>query len=92
MQRETIASPAFPQLSVPAVTIAPMGRGEPLPGLRRARTRKFWRQEDLAQASGVNRSTIGLIEARGKAADIATIRKLAEALEVSADELLRQPE
>lgn len=73
-------------------TMALMGRGTALPGLRRARELKAWRQLDLALASGVNRTTIALIEARGKAADLETMRKLADALGVTPAELMHPPD
>jgi transcriptional regulator with XRE-family HTH domain len=70
-------------------TMLPMGRGEPLPNLRRLRFAKGMRQQDLAEASGVNRTTIALIEAQGKAADVATAKKLAQALGVELADLLK---
>ena len=76
----------------PRFTIALMGRGMPLPALRRIRHAKLMKQGELAAAAGVNRTTIALIEAQGKAADIATIKKLAEALGVEASDLMAPAE
>ena len=78
-------------LAPPARTMTAMGRGTGLPGLRQVRVAKLMRQVDLAKASGINRTTIALIEAQGKAADLDTIRKLADALGVEPAELMRPP-
>jgi transcriptional regulator with XRE-family HTH domain len=61
--------------------------GEKLKELRLA---KFWSRDELATASGIHRDHIGRLE-RGGDHDSRppTVRKLAEALEVSPSELLR---
>ena len=59
-----------------------------LPGLRPAREAKLLTQQELADASGVNRSTISQLEAGTRSAHLRTIRRLAEVLGVSAQELL----
>ena len=66
-------------------TIAPAAG---LPGLRVAREAKLLTQQELADASGVNRSTISQLEAGSRNAHLRTIRRLAEVLDVSAQELL----
>lgn len=51
------------------------------------RQRRLLTQEDLAKKSGVGTATIARIEA-GQGARLSTLRKLAEALDVTADQLL----
>jgi DNA-binding XRE family transcriptional regulator len=59
-----------------------------LPGLREARETKLLTQQELADASGVNRSTISQLEAGTRSAHLRTIRRLAQVLDVPAQELL----
>jgi transcriptional regulator with XRE-family HTH domain len=59
-----------------------------LPGLRAAREAKLLTQQELADASGVNRTTISQLEAGARNAHLRTIRRLAQVLDVSAQELL----
>jgi transcriptional regulator with XRE-family HTH domain len=59
-----------------------------LPGLRAAREAKLLTQQELADTSGVNRSTISQLEAGVRSAHLRTIRRLAEVLDVSAQALL----
>jgi transcriptional regulator with XRE-family HTH domain len=59
-----------------------------LPGLRAAREAKLLTQHELAAAAGVNPSTISQLEAGNRNAHLRTIRVLASALSVSAQELL----
>jgi transcriptional regulator with XRE-family HTH domain len=59
-----------------------------LPGLRAAREAKLLTQQALADTSGVNRSTISQLEAGTRSAHLRTIRRLAEVLDVSPQELL----
>ena len=66
-------------------TIAPAAG---LPGLRAAREAKLLTQQELADTSGVNRSTISQLEAGTRSAHLRTIRRLAEVLGVSAQKLL----
>lgn len=55
---------------------------------------KLWRehrglgQNELSQASGVNRVQIGDIETRGKTGSVETLKKLAETLDISVDDLI----
>ena len=55
--------------------------------LRRWRQRRLLTQEELAEKAGVGVATIARIEA-GQGARLSTLRKLAQALDVTADELL----
>jgi len=59
-----------------------------LPGLRAAREAKLLTQHELAAAAGVDPSTISQLEAGNRNAHLRTIRLLAGALSVSAQELL----
>ncbi len=63
-----------------------------LPGLRSARERRLMTMEALHQATGVAVSTIVHLEAGRQEARMSTARKLAEALKVEPEELLRAPE
>jgi transcriptional regulator with XRE-family HTH domain len=57
--------------------------------LQDARLAKFWSRDELAKASGIHRDHIGRLE-REEISNprMATIRKLAEALEVDPAELV----
>ena len=59
-----------------------------LRGLREARERALLTQEELAGKSGITVSTISRLENGLQAARISTIRKLAAAVETTADELI----
>lgn len=59
--------------------------------LREWRTRRLLTQEELARKSGVGVTTIIRIEA-GQGARISTLRKLAKALAVTADQLITDDE
>ncbi len=61
-----------------------------LPGVRYWRIRRTLLQRQLADAAGVNLTTVQRIEAGGLAG-LETASKLAEALEVDAEQLLEQP-
>jgi DNA-binding XRE family transcriptional regulator len=61
-----------------------------LPGVRYWRIRRMLLQQQLADLAGVNLSTVARIEAGGLAG-IATLSKLAKALRVDADDLMREP-
>jgi len=60
--------------------------------LKHWRERRLLTQADLAQKSGVSEVTIARLETRRHQARFSTIRKLAEALGVSADELADEGE
>lgn len=56
--------------------------------LRQVRDAKALSQAELAEKANVSRNTIARIEAHGAGATYATLRKLAEALGVSPQELV----
>lgn len=56
--------------------------------LRAQRLRAFMTQQDLAQETGLAKSTISLLERGRQLARISTVRRLAEALDVDPGELL----
>ncbi len=62
-----------------------------LPGLRAAREAKLLTQIDLAERSGVNRSTISDLEVGSRSARCRTIHQLAAALDVSPQDLVAAP-
>src|SRR4051812_43632555 len=70
------------EVSVPATATG-------LPGLRAVREAKLLTQQELAKASGVSRLTISELEGGVRSARLQTIRRLAVALEVPAQELLQ---
>ena len=57
--------------------------------LKRIRTKKKMSQGDIARALEVHRAYISGIESGKRNPTLATIKKLADALKVSADELLK---
>ena len=57
--------------------------------MKRIRTKKNMSQGDIARALEVDRGYISNIESGKKNLTLATIQKLADALKVSADELLK---
>ena len=57
--------------------------------IKRIRTRKKMSQGDIARALDVDRGYISNIENGKKNPTLATIKKLADALGISADELLK---
>jgi transcriptional regulator with XRE-family HTH domain len=59
--------------------------------LKEWRTRRLLTQEELAKKSGVGVTTIIRIEA-GQGARISTLRRLAQALAVTADQLITDDE
>ena len=61
----------------------------PVPGLRATGLRQLLTQHQLSERSGVSRPAIHRIEG-GQPAWLNTIRKLADALQVEPDELLRE--
>lgn len=60
--------------------------------IRAARERKGWRQEDLAQESGIARANIARLERGHQVPKLATLRRVAAALSLEADALLKAPE
>ena len=56
--------------------------------LKKARTRKLWTQEQLAENAGVSPSTVVNIERDQAEPHFSTIRKLSKALDVDPLELL----
>lgn len=63
------------------------GKGIMLPNLRRERERHGWTLRELQEESGVDASRISKIE-NGQGAQGRTVRKLAEALEVTTADLV----
>ena len=59
--------------------------------LRLLRTIKGWSQEDLAEASGLDRSYVGSIERGERNVSLDNIEKLAGAFGIGLDELLGVP-
>jgi transcriptional regulator with XRE-family HTH domain len=62
----------------------------PLPRLRQLREENALSQVELASRSGVTQAAISRIEG-GASAQYETMRKLAQALEVKPQELMREP-
>lgn len=58
--------------------------------MRKIRTRKKMSQGDICRALGVDRAYISTIESGKQNPTLATIEKIAQALGVSVDELLKQ--
>ena len=56
--------------------------------LRRVREQKGLSQKDVAEKIGVAKSTYSLYESGNREPNVQTIKKIADVLEVSADELL----
>jgi transcriptional regulator with XRE-family HTH domain len=68
-------------------------RGKPVPYLKAWRLRKNMAQSELASAAGVTRGTMARAERGDEVVSFANIRKIAEALGISVDDLLeRDPE
>ena len=59
-----------------------------LPGLRRARMRALLTQRELAARAGLTQATVQRIESGATRARISTVRRLAAALGVGAEELM----
>lgn len=60
--------------------------------LRLLRFIKSWSQEQLAQASGLDRSYVSSIERAERNVSLDNIEKLADAFHITPDELLRSPD
>lgn len=68
-------------------------RGKPLPHLKAWRMHKLMGQAELARAAGVTKGTMARAERGDEVVSFANIRKIAEALGISTDELLsKEPE
>ncbi|HAM59441.1 MAG TPA: hypothetical protein DCQ64_30145 [Candidatus Rokubacteria bacterium] len=89
---ETIATAARrrPTILDRCMAVRKRPRGKPLPGLLAVRESKLLTQQQLAELTGVERSTIARIELGG-AARLSTIKALVEALAVEPEELMRLP-
>lgn len=66
-------------------------RGRPLPHLKAWRIQKLMTQADLIAKSGVARATLVRAERGDEIVGFANIRKLADGLGISAEDLLRMP-
>jgi len=66
-------------------------RGLPLPHLKAWRIRKFIGQSELADKAGLARATVTRAERGDAVVSFVNIRKLAEVLGISPDDLLREP-
>jgi transcriptional regulator with XRE-family HTH domain len=62
------------------------------PLMKQQRERLGLRQQDVAEALGINRSNVAAWEAGRVYPDVRRIRQLAEVLQISADDLLADPE
>ncbi|CAN7177989.1 helix-turn-helix domain-containing protein [Caballeronia sp. LjRoot31] len=60
--------------------------------LRQLRQAKGWSQEELAERAGLHRNFVGMVERGSTQVAIDSLFSLADALGVSASELLRQIE
>ncbi len=58
--------------------------------VRSERLKRNFSQEDLAEKAGLHRTYIGMIERAEKNITLINIEKIAKALDVSPDELLRE--
>lgn len=60
--------------------------------IRAARERKGWTQEDFAEESGIARANVARLERGKQVPKVATLRRVAAALGLEADALLKAPE
>jgi len=60
--------------------------------IKASRERKGWLQEDLAEESGIARANIARLEGGRHAAHLSTLRRVAKALDLKVDSLLKAPE
>jgi transcriptional regulator with XRE-family HTH domain len=75
------------------IPMAEKVRGRPVPYLKAWRMQKLLGQSELAEKSGLAKSTIARAERGDEVVGFANIRKLAKALGISSDDLLhKQPE
>lgn len=57
--------------------------------IRRERQLKGWRQKDLADATGMARPNIARLESGRRVPSVLTLQRLAEALDIAVEDLLR---
>lgn len=73
--------------------MAPQSRGFTLPYLQRWRLRRFLTQAELIEHTGLSRATIVRAERGDQVVSVANIKKLADALGLTPDELVyRDPD
>lgn len=60
--------------------------------IKASRERKGWLQEDLANESGIARANIARLEGGRHGAHLSTLRRVARALDIEVDSLLKAPE
>jgi transcriptional regulator with XRE-family HTH domain len=65
-------------------------RGRPLPYLKAWRMEKLMGQSELARAAGVTKGTMARAERGDEVVSFANIRKIADALGISTDDLLNK--
>ena len=65
-------------------------RGKPLPYLKAWRMTKLMGQSELAKAAGVTKGTMARAERGDEVVSFANIRKIADALGISTDDLLNK--
>lgn len=70
------------------ITMPKQVRGRPLPYLQAWRLQRLMTQAELIQRSGLGRATVVRAERGDEIVTMANIRKLAEALGISPDELV----
>jgi transcriptional regulator with XRE-family HTH domain len=71
--------------------MAEKSRGLPLPHLREWRVKKLIGQSELADLAKIARATVTRAERGDEVVSFANIRKLAQVLGISPDDLLRKP-
>lgn len=70
------------------MVLMPQVRGRPLPHLKAWRMRRYMTQLELAERSGLAKATVTRAETGDNAVSFPNIKKLADALGVSPDELV----
>ena len=70
------------------MVLMPQVRGRPLPHLKAWRMRRYMTQQMLAEHSGLAKATVTRAETGDNAVSFANIKKLADALGVTPDELV----
>jgi DNA-binding XRE family transcriptional regulator len=87
-ERDEICSSSVESEQQGMVLMAEQVRGRPLPHLKAWRINKLMTQAQLIEKSGVARATVVRAERGSESVSFANIRKLAEALGITTDELL----